>query len=103
MAEPEKDDSQETPKKIVIWSADAKTELRAIDRETAIRVLRAIDRYLTTGAASNCNRRASSSGSEWATTASSSFASIPPASKSFMSAIGRKLTAEKGSNSNPSG
>ena len=50
MAEPEKDNSQETPKKIVIWSADAKAELRAIDRETAVRVLRAIDHYLTTGA-----------------------------------------------------
>lgn len=36
-------------KKIVIWSPDAKAELRAIDRETALRVLYAVDHYLTTG------------------------------------------------------
>jgi hypothetical protein len=36
-------------KKIVIWSPDAKAELRAIDRETALNILRAIDHYLTTG------------------------------------------------------
>ena len=46
MAESDK----EQPKKVVLWSADAKAELRAIDRETAIRVLHAIDHYLTTGA-----------------------------------------------------
>jgi len=36
--------------KTVIWSSDAKTELRAIDRETALRILRVIDHYLSTGA-----------------------------------------------------
>ena len=41
---------EQQSKKIVIWSADAKAELRAIDREAAIRILHAIDHYLTTGA-----------------------------------------------------
>lgn len=36
-------------KKIVIWSPKAQAELRAIDRETAMRILKAIDHYLTTG------------------------------------------------------
>ena len=36
--------------KNVIWSPDARSELRAIDRETALRILHAIDHYLTTGA-----------------------------------------------------
>ena len=37
-------------KKIVVWSPKAQAELRAIDRETAMRILKAIDHYLTTGA-----------------------------------------------------
>ena len=36
-------------KKIVIWSPTARAELRAIDRETAMRILDALDHYLTTG------------------------------------------------------
>jgi hypothetical protein len=36
-------------KKIVVWSPDAKAGLRAIDRETALRILHAVDHYLTTG------------------------------------------------------
>jgi hypothetical protein len=36
-------------KKVVTWSPDAQAEIRAIDRETAVRILHAIDRYLTTG------------------------------------------------------
>ena len=36
-------------KKLVIWSPIAQADLRAIDRETAIRILEAIDHYLTTG------------------------------------------------------
>ena len=36
-------------KKIVIWSPDAKAELRAIDREIALRILHAVDHCLTTG------------------------------------------------------
>ena len=36
-------------KKSVIWSPDARSEMRAIDRETARRILHAIDQYLTTG------------------------------------------------------
>jgi mRNA-degrading endonuclease RelE of RelBE toxin-antitoxin system len=38
------------PKRIVMWSATARAELRAIDRETAWNILQAIDRYLETGA-----------------------------------------------------
>jgi mRNA-degrading endonuclease RelE of RelBE toxin-antitoxin system len=38
------------PKKTVIWAPEARADLRAIDRETALRILRAIDAYLTTGA-----------------------------------------------------
>jgi mRNA-degrading endonuclease RelE of RelBE toxin-antitoxin system len=38
------------PKKTVIWSPEARADLRAIDRETALRMLRAVDTYLTTGA-----------------------------------------------------
>jgi hypothetical protein len=38
------------PKKTVIWSKEARADLRAIDRETALRILRSIDSYLTTGA-----------------------------------------------------
>ena len=36
-------------KRIVIWSATARAELRAIDRETARQILEAIDRYLDNG------------------------------------------------------
>ena len=38
------------PKKTVIWSPEARADLRAIDRQTALRILRSIDSYLTTGA-----------------------------------------------------
>lgn len=38
------------PKKTIRWSPEARADLRAIDRETALRILRAIDSYLTTGA-----------------------------------------------------
>ncbi len=31
----------------VIWSTDARTNLRAIDRETAIQILHCLDRYLS--------------------------------------------------------
>ncbi|HXW15389.1 MAG TPA: type II toxin-antitoxin system RelE/ParE family toxin [Terriglobia bacterium] len=37
-------------KKTVIWSPEARADLRAIDREPALRILRAVDTYLTTGA-----------------------------------------------------
>jgi mRNA-degrading endonuclease RelE of RelBE toxin-antitoxin system len=49
MAEPEQGSGGINPKKIVIWSADAKAELRIVDRETAIRILNAIDYFLSTG------------------------------------------------------
>lgn len=31
----------------VIWSPEARTDLRAIDRETAMQILYSVDRYLT--------------------------------------------------------
>jgi mRNA-degrading endonuclease RelE of RelBE toxin-antitoxin system len=31
----------------VIWSPEARADLRAIDRETAMQILRCVDRYLT--------------------------------------------------------
>lgn len=36
-------------KKIVIWAPEARDEIRAIDRQTALDILHAIDDYLTTG------------------------------------------------------
>jgi hypothetical protein len=38
------------PKMAVDWSPQARADLRAIDRETALQILRGIDRYLSTGA-----------------------------------------------------
>lgn len=38
------------PKKTVTWSPEARADLRAIDRESAVRILRAIDGYLSSGA-----------------------------------------------------
>ena len=38
------------PKKTVIWAAEAQAQLRAVERETALRVLYAIDDYLAGGA-----------------------------------------------------
>jgi mRNA-degrading endonuclease RelE of RelBE toxin-antitoxin system len=37
-------------RRTVVWSPEARAELRAIDREIAVRILRAIDHYLATGA-----------------------------------------------------
>jgi hypothetical protein len=37
------------PKKTILWSPEARADLRGIDRETALRVLHAIDSYLSTG------------------------------------------------------
>jgi mRNA-degrading endonuclease RelE of RelBE toxin-antitoxin system len=36
-------------KRFVFWSAAARAELRAIDRETARSILQAVNRYLETG------------------------------------------------------
>lgn len=36
-------------KKTVTWSPEARADLRAIDREAALRILRTIDGYLSTG------------------------------------------------------
>ncbi len=38
------------PKMTVDWSPQARADLRAIGRETALQILRALDRYLLTGA-----------------------------------------------------
>ena len=35
--------------KTVVWSPDARIHIRAIDRETAIQILQAVDEYLSTG------------------------------------------------------
>ena len=34
--------------KRVLWSTEARADLRAIDRDTALRLLKALDRYLKT-------------------------------------------------------
>jgi hypothetical protein len=40
--------SEEAPDRIAVtWSPEARAELRAIDRETAIQILHCIDRYLS--------------------------------------------------------
>ncbi len=36
--------------KPVIWSTEARADIRAIDRDTALRLLKALDRFLKTGA-----------------------------------------------------
>ena len=38
-------------KKSVLWAPEARDQLRSIDRDTAVQILRAIDDYLTSGAA----------------------------------------------------
>jgi hypothetical protein len=35
------------PKKTIVWSPEARADLRGIDRETALRILRTIDSYLS--------------------------------------------------------
>ena len=37
------------PKKTVLWAPEAQAQLRVIDRETALRILHAIDDYLAGG------------------------------------------------------
>jgi mRNA-degrading endonuclease RelE of RelBE toxin-antitoxin system len=34
----------------VLWSTEARADLRAIDRDTALRLLKSLDRFLKTGA-----------------------------------------------------
>jgi len=36
------------PRLAIIWSPEARIDLRAIDRETALQILYCVDRYLTT-------------------------------------------------------
>lgn len=36
--------------KRVLWSTEARADIRAIDRDTALRLLKSLDRYLKTGA-----------------------------------------------------
>lgn len=36
-------------KKSIVWSPEARGDLRAIDRETALRILHAVDDYVGTG------------------------------------------------------
>lgn len=35
--------------KHIFWSAEARVDIRAIDRDTALRLLKALDRFLKTG------------------------------------------------------
>ena len=35
--------------KRILWSTEARADIRAIDRETALRLLKALDRFLKTG------------------------------------------------------
>jgi mRNA-degrading endonuclease RelE of RelBE toxin-antitoxin system len=37
-------------RKSVVWALEARTQLRAIDRQTALRILHAVDDYLANGA-----------------------------------------------------
>jgi mRNA-degrading endonuclease RelE of RelBE toxin-antitoxin system len=39
--------SEEPERILVLWSPEARADLRAIDRETAMQILYCIDRYLT--------------------------------------------------------
>jgi mRNA-degrading endonuclease RelE of RelBE toxin-antitoxin system len=39
-------DPPATPRIAVIWAPEARSDLRAIDRETALQILHCIDRYL---------------------------------------------------------
>jgi mRNA-degrading endonuclease RelE of RelBE toxin-antitoxin system len=38
--------------KRVIWSTEARADLRALDRDTALRLLKSLDRFLKTGVGS---------------------------------------------------
>lgn len=48
----------------VVWSPEARADLRAIDRDTAMQILRCVDRYLTdrAGDVKISNRRSQGSG-----------------------------------------
>lgn len=62
------------PNKIVTWSPTAQAQVAAIDRETALGILHAIDDYLTTASATlrSFVRRAETCSSGWGIIACSS-------------------------------
>ena len=69
------------PERIAVnWSPEARADLRAIDRETAIQILHCIDRYLSnrTGDVKNSNRRKPAFVSAVAITESSSTTGTRP-------------------------
>jgi hypothetical protein len=79
-------------KKVVIWSPDAKDELRAIDRETALRILHAVDHYLTAGTGDVIKLQPPRSEFRLRVgDASCSYGFTPAASKSCTCAIDAKL------------
>ncbi len=65
-----------TPRIAVIWSTDARTGLRAIDREPAMQILYCLDRYLSSRAGDVKKLKPPRTGSAFAaaTTACSSIA-----------------------------
>ena len=84
----------------VIWSPEARADLRAIDRETALEILYCLDRYLTTrtGGVKNSSRRVATFACAAAITASSSNRRTKTPSRSSASATAATPTAAKRKN-----
>ncbi len=86
-----------SPERIAVnWSPEARTDLRAIDRETAIQILHCIDRYLAsrTGDVKMLKPRKPAFVFVAATTESSSITRTRPLWKSPLCAIDARLTAK---------
>jgi hypothetical protein len=86
------------PQRIAVgWSTEARVDLRAIDRETALQILHCVDRYLAsrTGDVRSSNLRSLVSVSAAATTASSSISKTRTQSRSPRYATAAKPTAEQ--------
>ena len=84
------------PKKIVAWSPEARADLRVINRDTALQILRTVDRYLSTGAGDVKKLRPPRDEfrSESATTEFSSFTKTTLRSRSCGCSIGARPIAE---------
>jgi len=81
----------------VIWSPQARVDLRSIDRIQAVQILESLDRYLTTGTGDVIHlqsRLASSSGFALAITVFCLFPEQKPLSRSCASAIEARLIAK---------
>ena len=86
-------------KKTVIWSGNSRAQLAAIDRENAMRILHALDDYLTEGSGDikSCVRHAATCVSASAITASFSYRLDGAPSKSLGLSIAHKpIEAESG-------